>query len=126
MATHNEFGVQAERLAEDHLAALGWTVVERNWRWRHKEIDLIVRRGATIAFVEVRARRSTSHGHPLETIGRRKRRDLAMAARAWIARFARPGDEFRFDAVSVLARAGSLGSGSAEVDHLENAWAVER
>jgi putative endonuclease len=123
MAPHNAFGAAAERLVADTLARGGWTVLHRNWRWQHKEIDLIVRRGRTVAFVEVRARRSPLRGHPFETIGVRKRRDLAAAAAVWIARHGRAGDEYRFDAAAVIDPAGAAG-GCCRIDHIEGAWTL--
>lgn len=127
MAAHNDYGTAAERLAAEWLEERGWTVVARNWRWRHREIDLIVRRGAVTAFVEVRARRSLAHGHPFETIGRLKRRDLELAARAWIAWHGNARDEYRFDAIAVVAAAGAPDGdreapGSVRLEHLEGAW----
>jgi putative endonuclease len=116
MATHNDFG----RAAEAHAAALlsdrGWTILHRNWRWRRLEIDIIARRGALISFVEVRARRSASHGHPAATIGWRKRRDLEHAARAWIRGHGPRDAHYRFDVITFVT-GGTL-------DHLEDAWRV--
>lgn len=123
MAGHNAFGLAAERRAAELFEARGWTVLERNWRWRRREIDLVVRRGRVVAFVEVRARRGDSHGHPLETIGRAKRRGIELAARAWIARHGRADDEYRFDAVAVLDRSG-LG-GRVRLEHVPGAWRVD-
>lgn len=91
--------------------------MHRNWRWRHKEIDLIARRGDTVAFVEVRARSSDRCGHPLETISHQKRRDLQLAARAWIAAHGRPAWTYRFDAVAVLLDRDNL-----DIQHVEAAW----
>lgn len=121
MATHNTFGSAAEELAARLLERDGWTILHRNWRFRHKEIDLIVCRNGVVAFVEVRARRSAGHGHPIETIGWRKRREIETAARAWLARHGRPGQAYRFDVVTVLDPSGRGGS-SAVVDHVADAW----
>jgi putative endonuclease len=121
MAAHNDFGASAEARAARLLESRGWTVEHRNWRWRRKEIDLVVRNGELVAFVEVRARRTTQWGHPLETIGARKRRDIQAAAAAWIARHGRRRDRYRFDAVTVLDEHGDCGP-SARLEHVEDAW----
>jgi putative endonuclease len=117
MAAHNDVG----RAAEDHAAALlaarGWAVLHRNWRWHRKEIDIVARKGSVIAFVEVRARRTTAHGHPLETIGWRKRRDLELAAAAWIARHGPRHAEYRFDVITLLT--------GGPPDHVEDAWRLQ-
>ena len=118
MAKHNDFGARAEQLAAALLERNGWTILNRNWRWHRKEIDLIARRDDVVAFVEVRARSRTLHGHPLETIGWKKRRDLETAASAWVVRHARPGDSFRFDAITVLATP----HGEPMIEHVAEAW----
>lgn len=130
MAAHNDFGARAERLAAAHLERNGWTILERNWRFGRREIDLIARRGCTIAFVEVKARAGVAHGHPLESIDWRKRRDVAIAASGWIARHGRHAWEYRFDAVHVIAphrvlRVCTAGEdGVPGVHHTENAWSM--
>jgi putative endonuclease len=118
MAAHNDFGRAAEDAAADLLRSAGWTILDRNWRFHRREVDLIARRGSTVAFVEVRARRTARFGHPLETIGWRKRLDLEAAAMAWLARHGRPRDVYRFDAVVVVA--------GRPAEHVEDAWRVAR
>ena len=117
MARPHEFGRAAEQQAAALLERGGWTILHRNWRWRHKEIDLIARRAELVAFVEVKARRRARYGHPLEAVTWSKRRDLEAAARAWIARYGRDCDSYRFDVVWLLGTA----PGSA-VHHEEGAW----
>lgn len=121
MADHNAFGSAAEELAAQRLQRDGWIILHRNWRFRHKEIDLIASRQDVIAFVEVRARRSTGHGHPIETIGWRKRREIETAARAWLVRYGRPGHSYRFDVITVLDPSGR-GVPPAVTDHVPDAW----
>lgn len=120
MAAHLDFGQSAEHAAAALLERSGWTILARNWRFQHKEIDLVARRGEIVAFVEVRARASSLHGHPLETIGWRKRRRLQAAAQAWVARHGVPGDVYRFDVVTLLTE-GRDGT-AAVAEHLEDAW----
>jgi putative endonuclease len=93
-------------------------VLARNFRLGRKEIDLVARRGEVVAFVEVKTRSGHGYGHPLEAIGWKKRREIGQVAAAWIDRFGRDGDVYRFDAVSVLMPAGR----EPEVDHVEDAW----
>ena len=126
MAAHNDFGAHAEQLAAELLVRNGWTILHRNWRFGRREIDIIGRRGRTIAFVEVKARRSVTRGHPLESIDWRKRRDLAIAASGWIDRHGRPGYEYRFDAVHVVGckDRGRSAHGAHEIRHTEAAWSL--
>jgi putative endonuclease len=111
-------GRVAEDLAAARLASQGWTVIGRNFRDGPREIDLIARRDGVVAFIEVKARRSALHHHPLDAIGHLKRRDLARAARRWIRAFGHPADTYRFDAIAVLGPR----SHAPRIDHIEDAW----
>jgi putative endonuclease len=111
-------GDRGEELAAQHLARAGWTVTHRNFRLGHKEIDLVARRGEVVAFVEVKTRSGLGYGHPLEAVTAKKRREIQQVAGAWIERFGRPDDVYRFDAVAVLV----MGGGEPTVEHVEDAW----
>jgi putative endonuclease len=117
MSASHEFGRRAEDLAAGYLRRHGWRIVARNWRFHHKEIDLVAERGGVVAFVEVKARGGDDWGHPFRAVGGAKRRDLTTAARAWIARAERTGMSYRFDVVSVLRKGSDL-----QLEHLEDAW----
>jgi putative endonuclease len=107
-----------EGVAARWLAARGWEIVERNVRFRRKEVDLVIRRGDLVAFVEVKGRRGKGSGHPLEAITARKRAEIEFVAAWWWEHHGDPGLGCRFDAVAV-----SLGpDGVVAVDHLEDAW----
>ena len=117
MAEIHQRGERGEDAAASYLSSRGWRVLHRNWRFHHKEIDLVAERGGVVAFVEVKTRSRGGWGHPLESIDARKRRDLAIAARGWIAEHGRPYSSFRFDAVCVVT-----GPAGTRVDHIEGAW----
>ena len=113
-------GEIGERIAEDWLVARGYTVIARRFRNGHRDIDLIVSKkdstGArTVAFVEVKARSSTSFGGPLCAVNWRKQRELRRSALVWIARNTCLGDNYRFDVVGVAG---------GRVEHVENAFVV--
>lgn len=113
-----DLGRKGEDIAASMLRRKGWSVVERNYRFGHKEIDLVVRNGNLVAFVEVKTRAGLGFGHPLEAITRAKRRELSYVAAAWIARNGQPGDVYRFDAVAITWQ----GRGQPRVEHVEDAW----
>jgi putative endonuclease len=119
MAAHNDYGAAGEDAAAALLESTGWKLLARNWRSGRRELDLVARRGRVVAFIEVRARASTAYGHPLETIGWRKRVQLESAARAWIVHHGQPAEVYRFDVVSVV---GTGPAAAMEVEHLEDAW----
>lgn len=119
MATSHELGREAESIAAATLVRNGWKILNRNWRAGHRELDLVIRRGETVAFVEVKARSASALEHPLAAITAAKRKDLEIAARTWIARFGRAADQYRFDAVTVRPAAGASGP---IVRHHADAW----
>ncbi|HET8655719.1 MAG TPA: YraN family protein [Longimicrobiaceae bacterium] len=115
-------GDRGEALAARFLEQAGWTVLDRNFRMGHKEIDLVARRGEVVAFVEVKTRAGLGFGHPLEAITWKKRREIQQVAAAWIDRHGRPTDTYRFDAVAILVRGGA----EPVIEHVEDAWRMTR
>ncbi|MGQ0545412.1 MAG: YraN family protein [Betaproteobacteria bacterium] len=91
----NREGARAEDLCADLLRAAGLKLLERNWRCRLGEIDLIAAEGATVVFAEVRQRSRDAFGGAAESITAAKRGRLLAAARLYLAR--RPDAPCRFD-----------------------------
>ena len=91
----NREGARAEDLCADLLRRAGLTLVERNWRCRHGEIDLIAEEGATLVFAEVRMRSKPGLGGAAESVTAAKRARLIAAARLYLTR--RPQSSCRFD-----------------------------
>jgi putative endonuclease len=95
-------GQAGEQQAARWYRAHGYTIVERNWRCREGELDLVVARGRTLVFVEVKARRTDRFGTPAEAITWRKQQRLRTLARRYLeATGARPR-AVRFDVVAIL------------------------
>lgn len=93
-------GAAAEELAAAYLEGRGLRIVERNYRCRFGEIDLVARSGAVLVFVEVRARKTEAYGGAAGSITVTKRRRLVAAARHYLA--GHRGDRAcRFDVVLV-------------------------
>lgn len=115
-----------EQLASEHLAAAGMRVLDRNWRCRDGEIDLVVLDGTVLAFVEVKTRSSTEFGDPAEAVTPAKATRLRRLAIRWLAAQragtdALPWTEIRFDVVSIVRpRAGR--DGGPDVRHLKAAF----
>lgn len=91
----NLAGARAEDLCAELLRASGMRLLERNWRCRHGEIDLIAEEEGTVVFAEVRQRSSTAFGGAAESITSAKRNRLLAAARLYLSR--RPEAHCRFD-----------------------------
>lgn len=120
-------GELGEQIAERHLERRGYRVIERNFRTRYGEIDLIAVGARALVFCEVKTRLaagSAGPAGPLDAIGHGKRRRVRMMAAQWLAaRADDPGRprraELRFDAIGVtLAPGGRL----VALDHLEGAF----
>jgi putative endonuclease len=103
----NRRGVPAEGLAAAFLEREGLRIVERNYRCRFGEIDLVARSGPVLVFVEVRARSSEAFGGAAGSITGTKRRRLVAAARHYLARH-RVDRACRFDVVLVRGREGAI------------------
>ena len=105
-------GRQGERIAGWWLRLKGWSILDRRVRTPAGEIDLIARRGAMVAFIEVKARKT---GASLdEAIDERRLHRVAAAAEAVAALYLKPGDDMRID-VMLLAP-------GRPPRHLENVW----
>lgn len=119
--SNRETGERGEALALRHLEGEGYEVLERNYRTRYGEIDLVMRRGATLVFVEVKARRGTGFGEPLEAVTPRKQEQVRLMAEQYLAEkepgFAERFEEMRFDAVGVL-----VGREKCGIEHVEDAF----
>lgn len=95
-------GARGETIAAGWLEAHGYTVVDRNWRCRRGEVDIVARHAGDVVFVEVKSRAGASTGHPLESITAAKLRRLRQLVPAWFA--AHPetsARDIRIDAIAV-------------------------
>lgn len=90
-------GSAAEDLAARYLEAHGLVILDRNWRCRAGEIDLVAREGATLVFVEVRLRTSAVFGGAAASVDAHKQRRILQAARLYLA--GRPDAPCRCDVV---------------------------
>jgi putative endonuclease len=99
MGRSHGLGAEGEARAARLLEAGGYRILARNARIERIEIDLVAERGGTIAFVEVKTRRSRRHGAPEEAVDGRKRRRLVLGAAAWLRETGRPAARVRFDVV---------------------------
>jgi putative endonuclease len=113
-------GTWGENLAARRLEAAGCRILARNWRTGRLEVDLVIREGGVIAFVEVKTRRPGPQP-PAEAVDRRKRLRLRRAAGRWIASRPERATEYRFDVVTVLART----AGPPVVEHVRGAFTAD-
>lgn len=99
-------GNEGEQIACDFLQKQGCRILERNYRCRRGEVDLIVRDGSVVVFVEVKARKSDRYGEPELTVDRRKQRKISIAALHYLSRKGLMDADARFDVVVVKWKGG--------------------
>lgn len=96
-------GDEYERLAVNYLVSLGYEILERNYRNRYGEIDIIAREDEYLVFIEVKYRKTASEGHPTEAVNYGKQRRITRTAMYYVS--AKQLSEYtpmRFDVVSIL------------------------
>ncbi len=120
-AARQTMGLRGERVAERWLHVHGWQIAERRFRNGHRDIDIVATQkkgdGRTVAFVEVKTRKSADFGGPVSAVNWRKQRELSRSAKVWMSRFQQPGDTFRFDVIGIILEAEKV-----RVQHVENAF----
>jgi putative endonuclease len=118
----HRLGALGERLAAEHLIRCGFQILERNYRTRWGELDIVAFDGRTLTFCEVKARRiGGAGGTPFEAIHQRKRVQVRKMAGSWLQeRSHRPrAESIRCDAIAVtFDRADRL----VAIEHLEGAF----
>jgi putative endonuclease len=112
------FGRQGEDLACDELRRRGYAILDRRFRTRCGELDIVARDGNVMVFVEVKARSGGNFGAPLESITSQKRQRLSRMAASYLFLKHLSNVPCRFDVVAVTPNA----SGSFTVDVLQHAF----
>jgi putative endonuclease len=116
MAEHLEIGKEGEELAVSYLEEKQYTILERNWRYRHREIDIIASRDDIIIIIEVKVRKQLGGERLEEHINRKKQRYLISAANAFMLK--RKLDlGVRFDIILLTGTSGNFTLG-----HIQDAF----
>ena len=115
--TRKPSGAWGEDLALRYLTRRGYSLVERNYRKRRGEIDLIVRNEDSLVFVEVKLRRSRGFGDPLEAVTARKQATIRSLAEQYLADNQPDFEILRFDVVGILAT-----DTGTRIEHIEDAF----
>jgi len=116
MAKHNELGKRGEELAVQYLTEKGYEILERNWRNKHKEIDIIAKDKEELVIVEVKTRQNDEHGEPNLAVTRQKQIRLIYAANAYIFKY-NLDINTRFDIISIVFK-----DGNPVIEHIEDAF----
>ncbi len=113
-----EVGARGEKLAADFLKKRGYKILQRNYRCREGEIDIIVQKDECLVFVEVRTKKNTAFGTPEESVTLSKREKLISLANAYIQAYDKPPQSWRIDVVAVELTPDNRVS---RLEHIENA-----
>ena len=116
MAAHNEFGIEGEDKAANYLIREGYTILDRNWKSGHKELDIVAEKDGTLVVVEVKTRKSDDYGDPEIAVGKSKQQLLIWAADAYVRKNQLDVD-VRFDIVSIV-----FTDDEPEIEHIEDAF----
>ena len=100
------YGRKSEALAARHLEESGYRILEKNYRTKNGEIDIIARDNDTIVFVEVKARQTTRFGNPKMAVTGDKQRKISMVALQYLKRTGQITTRARFDVVAVHSAGG--------------------
>lgn len=110
-------GAFGENAVVEFIRGQGFVVIDRNWRIREGEIDIVAKLAdGTFVFIEVKTRTSATYGHPLEAINADKARRLQRLALAWLATHQSLGSDYRIDCAAVLISSG----GNHSVEYRES------
>jgi len=107
-------GQQGEELAARFLAEAGLDLLERNWRCKAGEIDIVALDGRTLVVCEVKTRSGVRFGTPLEAITRQKSRRLRKLAVLWVNAHGLFFEQIRIDVVGIL----QTGPGQFSIEHV--------
>lgn len=116
MAKHNELGSLGEEMAVEYLQKNNYTIIERNWRFKKAEIDVIALKNNILAVVEVKTRSSDYFGNPQDFVNQKKIQLLVEAVNEYVN--AKNLDvEVRFDIIAITKTQNSF-----NLEHLEDAF----
>jgi putative endonuclease len=117
MNRKQSLGKYGEERAAEYLIARGYEIIDRNWRSRIGEIDLVANQNGRIVFVEVKTRNGSGFGHPFEAITHEKISRMRRLAADWCSTKQVSGVKVRLDAVSVL-----ISGGQVSIEHLKQVF----
>jgi putative endonuclease len=109
-------GHKGELLAAQYLQSKGYKIVDTNWRFYHREIDIVAQYQSFVVFVEVKLRHYTGRQLARESVSRNKEKLLIDAAETWIQKNNHTG-ESRFDLIAI-----TLWDNKYHIEHIENAF----
>ncbi|WP_054958651.1 YraN family protein [Paenibacillus dakarensis] len=119
-ANRRQKGAAAEEAAAQHLIQNGYRILDRNWRCRTGELDIVAEKDSVLVIVEVRSRSGSSNfGTPSESVDRRKMQQVRSTAEHYLHVKKQYGRPIRFDVIAVMLNAELT---TASIEHIPNAF----
>ena len=113
---HIELGQKGEEVAVNHLSTKGYVVIERNYKWKSSEVDIICKKDNLLVVVEVKTRNSMALGEPYLSVTRSKQRQIIKVTNQFILSN-NVHEDVQFDVVSIILNQHQL-----QIEHIENAF----
>ncbi len=117
MTTQQDTGTHGETLAADYLTGQGYTLITRNWHCRQGELDLVMRQGELLVFVEVRTRHAETTESAFASVQPPKQQRLIAAIHAYLDQHNSPDAAWRLDLIAVALP----WQGAPIIEHVEDA-----
>ena len=113
-------GILGEEVASNFMIARGYRILERNYRCKGGEVDIIARdpEDKSLVFIEVKTRRSLSYGVPQLAVTPFKQRQISKATLTWLSKNRLHDSNARFDVIAILLHT----DGSHQIEHIKNAF----
>ncbi|MFH2103142.1 MAG: YraN family protein [Chloroflexota bacterium] len=111
-----KIGSWGESVAGDYLSRNGYTILERNYRVTHGEIDIIASKDEVLIFLEVKTRTSHAFGYPESSVTSRKQAHLIVAAEEYLMASPQLWEHWQFDIIAIEGRPGN----NPVITHIEN------
>lgn len=102
MQNNRELGKLGEDIAEKYIFNQGYAILQRNFRAKIGEIDIVAKDGKYVVFIEVKTRRNISFGYPREAVDKNKQTKIKDVANIYLLRNKKYGSHIRFDVVEVM------------------------
>jgi putative endonuclease len=118
MSGNRSVGERGEAIAEAYLRGQGFTILEKNYRCKSGEVDIVARERDTIVFVEVKARRNLAYGPPQLAVTPFKQRQISRTALTWLAHRKKANANARFDVIAILTPDHEV----PQIEHIRNAF----
>lgn len=100
--SNSTLGARGEELAAVHVVDNGMELIDRNWRCRYGELDIVAREGDVVVFIEVKTRSGLGYGTPAESVTYAKQKRIRGLALAWLDERCSPWVQMRFDVIAIV------------------------